>query len=65
LRIAPLLENGDYAAIALLEQLDGALQSGPSAASATAIIDRFEELDIEGALKLLSSLTQTLRTSSF
>lgn len=65
LRIAPLLENGDYAAIALLEQLAGALQSGPSAASATAIIDRFEELDIEGALKLLSSLTQTLRMSPF
>lgn len=68
-RIAPLLENGDYAAIALLEQLAYALQSGPQAAggaaTATAIIDRFEELDIEGALKLLSSLTQTLRTSSF
>ena len=62
-RIAPLLENGDYAAIALLEQLDGALEGGPQARSATAIIDRFEELDIEGALKLLSSLTQTLRAA--
>lgn len=61
LRIAPLLENGDYAAIPLLEQLAGALQSGPLAASATAIIEQFEELDIDGAVKLLSSLTQTLR----
>lgn len=67
LRIAPLLENGDYAAIPLLEQLAGALQSGPPATSgtATAIIDRFEELDMAGALKLLSSLTQTLRASPF
>lgn len=65
LRIAPLLENGDYAAIALLEQLAGALEGGPTAASATAILDRFEELDIEGALKLLSSLTQTLCVSRF
>ncbi|MBV7534726.1 Hpt domain-containing protein [Duganella sp. sic0402] len=65
LRIAPLLENGDYAAIPLLEQLAGALQSGPLAASATAIIDQFEELDIDGAVKLLSSLTQTLRATQF
>lgn len=63
LRIAPLMENGDYAAIALLEELDDALHGGPLAASATAIIDRFEELDLEGALKLLSSLTQTLRAA--
>ncbi|WP_175472647.1 MULTISPECIES: Hpt domain-containing protein [unclassified Duganella] len=63
LRIAPLLENGDYAAIPLLEKLADALEGEPPAASATAIIDRFEELDIDGALKLLSSLSQTLRAS--
>jgi two-component system sensor histidine kinase/response regulator len=64
-RIAPLLENGDYAAIPLLEQLAGALQGSPVSAGVAAVIDRFEELDIDGAVKLLSSLTQALRVTPF
>jgi two-component system sensor histidine kinase/response regulator len=65
LRIAPLLENGDYAAIPLLEQLASTLQGGASATDAAAIIDQFEELDIDGAVKLLASLTQALRAPQF
>lgn len=64
-RITPLLENGEYAAIPLLEQLAEALRGGPLANETTAIIDRFEELDIDDAAKLLASLTQRLRVSPF
>ncbi|HJV03601.1 MAG TPA: Hpt domain-containing protein [Burkholderiaceae bacterium] len=59
-RLVPLLRDGDYAAAALLDQLDGLLAGGAHAPLLAAIRQQFDDLETEQAALLAERLDVAL-----